>query len=382
MNFFNVDDFSEATQRSVQDYVNNGGKQIVLTTKCPTERPPFDLPEDVMVIDERFGGLSFIRGQHPRLEGYWTQYSHLETGLARNVTFSQTITDKTPIENWQSKPHAMQEAPVGAMDSEHYRHAHNHYQLLHSEVYNFSRDLNGVAIWGDSAALAPNAKSWGAFFSARSWPLKWTGYTPPECFAYDEATEFDAALVGVEIDVLNAGKDWCGPEGINPDAMAKIGLQLVGFGNKNTAAIEVRTEDSDDPNKSVEERRGAWHWGIIMRNALDHQSTVLMSENGHIRRGLDFDKTTFSEGAMRLSGVGANSGLIFDNGRSGEIYSSAADSSMNIRIGQGGLKIWSSDGSKVILSFGDDAIEIYGRKYPKIFWKMLHKFFSWSFKVK
>lgn len=376
MTSFIVNDFSEETQAALRQHVSNGGKSVVLTAQCPKEKPPFELPEDVMVTDERFGGTSYIRGNHPRLEGIWTQYSHLDTGLARNITFSQTITDRTPIENWQSRSHAMQDAPVGAMDSEHYRHAHNHFQLLHSEVYNFSKDLNGVAIWGDSAALAPGAKSWGAFFSARSWPLKWTGYTPPECFAYDEATEFDAALVGVEIDVLNAGKDWCGPAGIDPDALAKVGLQLVGFGSKNTAAVEIRTEDSDDPNRSVEERRGAWHWGIIMRNALDHQSTVLMSENGRIRRGIDFDKTTFTEGALRISGEGQGSGVTFDKGASGEIYSDPADSSLNVRIGSGGFKLWSSDGKRVLATITDAGIEIGDGNKSSLLARTLRRLFG------
>lgn len=380
MDFFTVSDFSEETQKNVRDHIINGGKFILLSKDCPQVKPPFELPEDVLVSDQRFGGTTLIRGNHPRLEGLWTQYSHLDTGLARNITFSQTITDSTPIENWKSQKHAMQEAPVGALDSEKYRHAHNHFQLLHSEVYNFSRDLNGVAIWGDSAALVPLAKSWGAFFSARSWPLKWTGYTPPECFAYNEETEFDAALVGVEIDVLNAGKDWCGPDGIDPAALAKVGLQLVGFGKKNTAAIEVRTEDSDDPSKSAQARRGAWHWGIIMRNALDNQSTVLMSENGPIRRGIDFDKTTFSEGAMRISGTGPASGLVFDHGVSGEVYSDSTENSLNIRIGSGGLKLWSSDGKRLLCKIDDKSIEISGVKYTPRFWVALRRTFQSFFK--
>jgi hypothetical protein len=373
VNFFVVNDFSEETQKAVHEHVANGGKYVLLAPECEKSKPPFNLPEDVYVTDQRFGGLNFVRGNHPRLEGLWTQYSHLDTGLARNITFSQTITDSTPIEDWQSQPHTMQDAPTGALDSEQYRHAHNHYQLLHSEVYNFSKDLNGVAIWGDSAALAPNAKSWGAFFSARSWPLKWTGYTPSELFAYDEATQFDAALVGVEIDVLNAGKDFCGPQGIDPEALAKVGLQIVGFGKKNTAAIEIRTEDSDDPARSAQDRRGAWHWGIIMRNALDDKSTVLMSENGHVRRGIDFDRTTFSEGAMRISGLGTGSGVLFDQGSSGEIYSDPNDASLNLRVGNGGLKLWSSDGKKLLCKVTDRGIEFCGNGNGSRFGRALRR---------
>lgn len=367
-----VNDFSEDSLNTIRIFISSGGKFIKLAPSCPQGVPPFDLPEDLTICDLRYGGSTFVRGKHPRLEGIWTQYSHLDTGLSRHLTLSHTITDQTPIENWRSQPHSMQIAPVGALDSEAYRHAHNHYQLLHSEVYNFSRDLNGVAIWGDSAALAPNAKSWGAFFSARSWPLKWGGYTPPELFDYREE-DFDAALVGVEIDVLNAGKDWFGPKGIDPDAMAKVGLQLVGFGNKNTAAIEIRTEDTDDPNKTSSERRGAWHWGIIMRNALDRQSTVLMSENGHIAKGIDFDKTTFSDGAFRIAGAGSKSGIIFDNSASGEIYSNVEDTSINIRVGQGGLKILSSDGSRVILEITDDSIKIHQNDRESFFKRIIKK---------
>lgn len=375
MECLTIHDFGEESLNQVQNYVEGGGKWIRLAPGCPKDRPPFALPEDVMVQDQRFGGVTLIRGNHPRLEGLWTQYSHLETGLARNITLSQTISDQTPIENWQSQSHTMQDAPVGALDSEVYRHAHNHFQLLHSEVYNFSRDLNGVAIWGDSAALAPNAKSWGAFFSARSWPLKWTGYTPPELFDYDEEKDFDAALVGVEIDVLNAGKDWSASNGIDPHAMAKVGLQIVGFGSCNTAAVEVRTEDSDDASRTPETRRGAWHWGIIIRNALASHSTVLMSENGHVARGIDFDKTTFSEGALRITGAGPNSGVVFDHGLSGEIHSDTTDGSLNLRIGQGGFKLWSSDGSRVIAHITDDGLVVERQGYGRKLWRRLRR---WS----
>ncbi len=375
--------FDEQAVADLKKYLNEGGRFIQLSPGLPKGKLPFAVPDDVTIIDMRYGGVNFITGNHPRLEGYWTQYSHLDTGLARNFTFSHVITDDTPIENWKSEPHEMQRAPIGALASEEYRHAHNHFQLLHSEIYNFSKDLNGVAVWGDSAALVPEAKSWGAFFSARSWPLKWTGYTPEKLFDYQEK-DFDAALVGVEIDVLNAGRDWNSTEHLETGApqMAKVGLQIVGFGNKNTAGIELRTEDSDDPARSPAERRGAWHWGIIMRNALGSESTVLFSENGHIRRGIDFEQTTFREGALRITGNGPMSGIVFDQGSAGEVYSDPTSGSLNIRIGHKGLRIWNPSGTLLLMEITNDGVRIVRsysiwratlKKIRRFFWGIAKK---------
>lgn len=352
-------DLSATSLTRLQTFVETGGKLVFVEAGIPRGRLPIELPGDVIVVDLRYGGMNVVRGRHPRIEGLWSQYSHLDTGLARNITISQTITDATPIENWKSESHSMQKAPIGAMVSEDYRHQHNHYQNLHSEVFNFSSDLNGVAIWGDSGALAPGAKSWGAFFSARSWPVKWDAYTPADRFDYKNE-EFDAALVGVEIDVLNAGQDWNKTSPLFSGQLAKIGLQIVGFGNKNTAAIEVRSEDSDDATRGPESRRGAWHWGIMIRGSLDNDSTVLMAENGKVRRGIDFDMTTFTEGALRITGAGPNSGVVFDGGASGEIFSDSNEgkSTTNIRIGKDGLKIWDSTGSQVLLEVTDQGVRI------------------------
>ena len=133
-------------------------------------------PSNVRIIDLRYGGVSFLNTKHPRQEGYWTQYSHLQTGLAKNITISDAINNETKIENWESKSHTLQQAPYGKeLSSEEYRHQHNHYQNLLCETFNFSNNLNAVSIWGDSGAFVPGAKSWGAFFSARSWPVKWGG---------------------------------------------------------------------------------------------------------------------------------------------------------------------------------------------------------------
>lgn len=356
MSIFSLSDWSDTSIGAVNHYIQQGGKHVVLEANTPKGLPPIDFPPDVLVTDLRYGGTTFIRGKHPRYEGFWTAYGGLATGLARNVTFTQTINDDTPIENSRSEPYEMQRAPVGAMASEVYRHMHNHHQNLHAEVYNFSKDLNGVAIWGDSGALAPGAKSWGGFFSARSWPVKWSGYTPKNCFQYDEKTEFDAAIIGVEVDVLNGGRHWGEIAPNLGQPYAKVGIQIVGFGQRNTAAVEIRTEDSDDHTRGPAERRGAWNWGIIMRNSLHENSTVLFSENGQVRRGIDFEKTTFTDGAMRITGAGRSSGIIFDDGGSGEIYSGSG--ATNIRIGSNGLKIWNAEGTEILMEINQHGVHI------------------------
>jgi hypothetical protein len=307
-------------------------------------------PKGVTVLDLRYGGsLTFLGGNHPRKEGIWTQYSHLSTGLARNVVVSDSISNDTPIEDWTSNEHTMQLAPYGeALSSEDYRHLHNHYQNFLSEVYNFSNSLNGVAIWGDSGAFVPGAKSWGGFFSARSWPIRWNGYTPESVETYADE-DFDAALVGIEIDVLNAGRDWGDVSPALDNSLAKVGLQVVGFGARNTAAIEVRTEDSDDPNRDSSNRRGAWNWGIIVRNALHENSTLIHCENGRIRRGLDMSLSTFTEGAVRITAGGEQSGIVYDGGASGEVYAEK-DGTLVVKGGEKGVKILCGHGNYMFFS--------------------------------
>jgi hypothetical protein len=160
-----ITEISDRQAQRLHQFLEQGGKLVVLTSQLPKGPPPYDLPGDVNVVDLRYGnGINFVRGGHPRIEGYWPQYSGLRTGLARNLVVSQTISNDTPIEDANSRPHEAQLAPYGTpLASEDYRHMHNHYQNLLVETFNFSADLNAVSLWGNSAALVPGAKSWGAF---------------------------------------------------------------------------------------------------------------------------------------------------------------------------------------------------------------------------
>lgn len=85
-----------------------------------------------------------------------------------------------------------------------------------------------------------------------------------------------------------------------------------------------------------------------------------MAENGKIRRGIDFDLTTFTDGAMRLNGNGPNSGIMFDGGNGGEVFSNATETGpcLNVRIGKSGLRVWDSEGQRVLLEITDAGVRI------------------------
>ncbi|OLP60298.1 hypothetical protein BJF93_15175 [Xaviernesmea oryzae] len=338
--------------QSILDHLAELGGGICLILPDVEKGTIFEkIPESVTAVDLRYGSrLTLLKGNHPRKEGIWSQYSHLDTGLAKNVVISDTITNSTPIENWKSEPHSLQSAPGGALPSEDYRHQHNHYQNFLSEVFNFSNSLNGVAIWGDSGAFAPGAKSWGGFLSARSWPVRWQPYKPEGIPEYTDE-QFDAALIGLEIDVLNAGLDWGKKSDLLPGPMAKVGLQIVGFGSRNTAAIELRNEDTDDSTRTSETRRGAWTWGMIVRDALHEHATLIELDNGVVRRGIDLSKTTFKEGAVTLPAAGPKSGVVF--GQDTQIYADP-DETLVIEGIQKGVRLQFASGEFFTISESGD----------------------------
>jgi len=295
------------------------------------------------IVDLRYnGGAHIVRGNHPRLEGIWPQYSGLNTGLGKNVVITDVLSPDTPIENWQG--HRVPPATTEFQDESEYPHHHNHYQNLLSELWNFTPNINGVAVWGDSGAFVPDAKSWGGFFSARSWPVHWKEYVPEGSPAFKDE-EFDAQLVGLEIDVLNGGLPY--PERLPgwKRPLGKTGLQIVGFGKRNNAAIEIRSEDSD-ANIPHHKRKGMWNYGVIAYNALDRNSTFLYAAYPEGRRGLDLGHTSYREGAVRIKSTKAGTGIVFNEGRGGEIYvDSSADDALVIRAGLGGIRFVGANGS-------------------------------------
>lgn len=288
-----------------------------------------------------------MRGNHPRGKGMWPQYWGLETSLRGHVTISDVITPETPFGLATGKPAKKHDASAETADN--YASSHNHYQNFLSEVWNFAPNVNAVGIWGDSAAYVKDAKAWGGFFSARSDQRVFTDspemakFLPPGT-DQKAGPEFDAQLIGVEIDVLNDGKP-----GVFPNA-SKTALQLVGFGNPNSMAIEVRCEDTD---REVAQRKGVFEAILYVKNSIADYGRMIVSDFEKAKMGLDFRRTLFTEGAAQLRTEGVGTGVIFNQHKAGEIYGGLrwpgfADTRqfLSVRMGEGGFRVASNDNTK------------------------------------
>lgn len=304
----------------------------------------------------------YIRGNHPREDNIWLQYFPLSTALRKNVVISDVITPDSQWENWNGdivNTHSMKNE-----NAENYDDSHNHYQNFLSEVLNFSEGTNAVAVWGDSSAVVNGSKAWGGFFSARanaqqfSENEQFSQYIPNNVnLEYNEST-YDTQLIGIEVDVLNGGLP-----GVYPN-MSKTGVQIVGFGNPNSMAIEVRSEDTDK-DVSDEERRGVIESGIYFKNSIAPYGRLLVSDLQQARIGLDLKNTLFTEGALQILSQQVGTGIIYNDGASGEIYGGqrwdgAEDQNgwLTLRAGEGGIRIVSNDNTKELV-----AIDNYGGIY-------------------
>lgn len=335
---------------SLEDTNKNGGL-IILSSDLPKEPLPILPNTNTRILDFRYNnGIHFIKGNHPRLDGYWTQYSGLKTGLGKNIIISDVLPYDMQVESATGEkmiPH--DDNKNLHQDSNEYSNTHNHYQNFLSEVWSFSPTVNAVSIWGDSGSFFPGSKSWGGFLSARSWPVHWQKFVPEGTPTFEDK-DFDAQLVGLEIDVLNGGL----PDGtISPiigRPLSKSGLQIVGFGNRNTAAIEIRTEDSDDHSKSSDERKGTWKYGIIAYNSLNSDSTFIFSATPAGKTGVDLTQTTYSDSAIKINSTGTKTGLSFNEYAAGQIFSE--NDKLILETGKKGFELRSKNGS-VILDVDD-----------------------------
>lgn len=309
-----------------------------------------------------------VRGNHPRTEGIWTQYEGLDTALRGNVFLTDVIEPNSQFYNWQGKPVTAHN--LTNQNADNYDSIHNHYQNFLSEVWNFKPNTNAVSIWGDSAAIAQGAKAWGAFFSARSYYKafaengKYKDLAPAGTDFSFNPDDYDNQLVGVEIDVLNGGKP-----GIYPNK-SKVGLQIVGFGNPNSMAVEVRSEDTDK-DLPAEKRRGVWESGIYFKNSLASYGRLVVADFDTARMGFDFRRSLFREGIMQARSEGVGTGIILNEGKSGEIYGGmrwdkTADKHnwISIRNGEGGTRIVTNDNTKEILAVdNNNGVYINGDVY-------------------
>lgn len=326
---------------------NQHGGTIVINAEVTKGPMPVRPNDNTRIIDLRYeGGINVVRGNHPRLEGIWPQYSGLNTGLGRNLVISDVLPFDARVESWKGERKLSN--PINknrAQDSHEYSNSHNHYQNLLSEVWAFSPSVNAVALWGDSGAFFPGAKSWGGFLSARSWPVHWQQYVPPGTPSFEDK-DFDSQLVGLEIDVLNGGLPHGSVSSTVGMPLSKTGVQIVGFGQRNTAAIELRSEDSDDGSKSADQRKGTWHYGLISYNALNSESTFLMSATPKAKTGLDLSMTEHSDAAIKIKSEGQRTGIKFNDSHGGEIYTK--DGSLTLQVGDTGFALVTPGGREVL----------------------------------
>jgi hypothetical protein len=141
--------------------------------------------------------VAIVRGDSPRAHGVWYEYDRLRTPLRGNFIVSDVL---SPSDQWyDSHGNKSERFDISRQTPENYHNSHNHYENILSEVLNYTPGANGVAFWGDSAAVVNGASAWGGFVSARS------SCDPNDSFeAYNKdkmdrgcGPDFDAQLTGL-----------------------------------------------------------------------------------------------------------------------------------------------------------------------------------------
>ncbi|MGO4704324.1 polysaccharide pyruvyl transferase family protein [Microvirga sp. 2MCAF38] len=300
---------------------------------------------------------SYIHPLHVRAKGIWPQYGQLQTRLRGRVYYSDILQPTDQWTTWKGEP--THTVPLDQQKPENYHDTHNHYQLILSEVLNFIPGANAIPIWGDGAAIAQGSGAWGAFFSARSSyydPTTMRGSFVPEGFKAVPRDEFDCQLTGLEVDVLNGGKP-----GVYPNK-AKHGISIVGFGNPNSHALSVICENFDC---APELRKGQFEAGIYFQNSIHPEyGRLIVSDFDKSHIGLDFRRTLFKWGAVQIKSAGPGTGIVFDEGKGGEIYTGSRWVGQDtlrwqtIRMAEEGLRIVTPDGKREVL-----AVDAYGGLY-------------------
>lgn len=150
-----------------------------------------------------------------------------------------------------------------------------HYQTFLAELISQRADTNAVALWADAQSQVNGGRVWGGFLSARSDFSRLPAGSNP-----------DSQLIGLEIDVLNAGLP-----GVYPNA-SKVGLQIVGFGNRNTNAIEILTQTPS----------AAWQNVInIQPGTVAPDGTVIGMAPQNAGVGINFLGSRFADSAFLVS---------------------------------------------------------------------------------
>lgn len=293
-----------------------------------------------------------LRGNTPLKDGINAWYYGLDTALGGHVYIGDVIDQSSPFHNF--KGDRIQPHKKTAETAENYENTHNHYQNLFVQTINKVENVNAVSIWGDSTSIVNGAKSWGGFFSTRSSCPHFVKGGPLQKYGDPSLTNcegHDNQLIGIEIDVLNSSKP-----GVYPN-MSKTGLQVVGFGNPNSMAVEVRTEDTDrvTPGKAP---RGAFESAFYVKNSIQPEyGRMIVGDFVKAKMGIDFRKPIFTEGAMQFNTQGVGTGLVANGGKAGEIYGgdrwpNFEDKKgwLSARAGEGGFRVVSNDNTKEMIA--------------------------------
>ena len=313
------------------------------------------------IIDD-VTGTALVRGHHPRTEGIWWNYFGTDVALRSNISISDVITTDASFVNWRGEKVDTTAVNDLGLDSL----THNHYQNLLSEVINFKPGINAVAIWGDSAAVVNDARSWGGFLSARGPCLSNDSGSilrrnlPDTGIKNGCSDDFDVQLIGLEIDVLNGGK-----EGVYPN-YSKTGLQIVGFGVPNSMAIEVRAQGTGRPDVPT---RGQFANILYANDSIRKDiGRLITADFEEAKIGLDFRKALFREGLARVRTEGRGTGLVFNEYLGGQLFAGSrwpdtreSAQWLSLKAAEGGFRVESYDGSHEPLTIDQQGrIELRG----------------------
>jgi hypothetical protein len=248
---------------------------------------------------------------------------------------------------------------------ENFDNTQNHYQNLFVETISKLPNVNAVSILGDAIAVVDDAKVWGGFFSART---GCEGFAKGGVFAsYGNppvtCDNIDNQLVGVEIDVLNSAKP-----GVVPN-LSKVGLSIVGFGNPNTMAIEVRSHDTD---KKVEGQPGGAFesaFYVADKSIQPEYGRMIVADFDHAKIGLDFRRPLFADGFISFRSEQVGTGIKINEGKSGEFYggsrwgAASTEQWLTARAGKNGFRLVSNDNTRELMTAEDGAVRLYGQAF-------------------
>jgi hypothetical protein len=210
-----------------------------------------------------------------------------------------------------------------------------HHQTWLAELISARPDTNAVASWSDAMSIVNGGRVWGGFISARS--------------DFKQQSGMDSQLIGLEIDVLNAGKP-----GLFPNS-SKVGLQIVGFGRENTNAIEVLSQGPES---------GQWQNILqVAPGTVSKNGTIIGVGPQKTQIGINLFGSSFSDSALILS---TNSKITF---RSPGLSDAAlyrdefSNGFVVLQLGPAGLRITNTQNNKnlVIITPDGDIITPRGK---------------------